>query len=109
MRPIRPYVVVQPQPQRATIRHHGQDTLPKISVFVKFHRFCSQGFACHSHACLNAERVPKSNLESGWRIYYAVSKEAGKVFLLIIHHKREYGQPRIGFLLQKMERALPDL
>jgi hypothetical protein len=45
----------------------------------------------------------------GWRIYYAVSKGASKVFLLFIHHKREYDQPRAGFLLQKLERAMPDL
>ena len=45
---------------------------------------------------------------AGWRIYYAVHKEAQKVFLLFIHHKKEYELPRQGFLLQKLERALPE-
>lgn len=45
---------------------------------------------------------------SGWRIYYAVNKGAKKVFLLFIHHKKDYELPRQGFLLQKIERALPD-
>jgi hypothetical protein len=43
----------------------------------------------------------------GWRIYYAVNKTAQKVFLLFIHHKKDYEMPRQGFLLQKIERALP--
>ena len=48
-------------------------------------------------------------VSSGWRIYYAVHKEAQKVFLLFIHHKKEYELPRQGFLLQKLERALPEM
>jgi hypothetical protein len=46
---------------------------------------------------------------AGWRIYYAVNKDAAKVFLLFVHHKKDYELPRHGFLLQKIERALPDL
>jgi hypothetical protein len=40
-----------------------------------------------------------------WRIYYAIHKPAGKVFLLFLHHKKEYENPAAKFLLQKMERA----
>ncbi len=40
-----------------------------------------------------------------WRIYYAVNKPAGKVFLLFLHHKKEYEKPGAKFLLQKLERA----
>ena len=46
---------------------------------------------------------------AAWRIYYAVSKDSRKVFLLFIHHKKEYELPRSAFLLQKLERALPDI
>jgi hypothetical protein len=41
----------------------------------------------------------------GWRIYYAVKKDAHRVFLLFLHHKREYENPRLNFLVQKLERA----
>ena len=41
----------------------------------------------------------------GWRVYYAVSKDARKVFLLFLHHKREYETARLEFLVQKLERA----
>ena len=44
----------------------------------------------------------------GWRIYYALDKDAMKLFLLFVHHKKDYELPRQGFLLQKLERALPD-
>ena len=40
-----------------------------------------------------------------WRIYYAINKSAGKVFLLFLHHKKEYENPGAKFLLQKLERA----
>jgi len=40
-----------------------------------------------------------------WRIYYALNKPARKVFLLFLHHKKEYENPGAKFLLQKMERA----
>lgn len=40
-----------------------------------------------------------------WRIYYALHKPAKKVFLLFLHHKKEYQNPGAKFLLQKMERA----
>ena len=40
-----------------------------------------------------------------WRIYYAISKSTGKVFLLFLHHKKEYENPGTKFLLQKLERA----
>jgi len=40
-----------------------------------------------------------------WRIYYALHKPAGKVFLLFLHHKKEYENPGSKFLLQKLERA----
>jgi hypothetical protein len=42
----------------------------------------------------------------GWRIYYALNKDSRKVFLLFLHHKREYENPRLDFLVQKIERAL---
>jgi len=41
----------------------------------------------------------------GWRIYYALSKSTMKVFLLFLHHKREYENPGGKFLLQKIERG----
>lgn len=40
-----------------------------------------------------------------WRVYYAINKTAAKVFLLFLHHKKEYENPGPKFLLQKMERA----
>jgi len=40
-----------------------------------------------------------------WRIYYAISKARGKVFLLFLHHKKECENPGTKFLLQKLERA----
>ena len=40
-----------------------------------------------------------------WRIYYALNKPGEKVFLLFLHHKKEYENPGAKFLLQKMERA----
>ena len=40
-----------------------------------------------------------------WRIYYAMNKRAGKVFLLFLHHKKECENPGAKFLLQKLERA----
>ncbi len=40
-----------------------------------------------------------------WRVYYAINKTAAKVFLLFLHHKKEYENPGSKFLLQKMERA----
>jgi len=40
-----------------------------------------------------------------WRVYYALNKSAAKVFLLFLHHKKEYKNPGVKFLLQKMERA----
>ena len=40
-----------------------------------------------------------------WRIYYAFHKDATKVFLLFLHHKKEYENPGKRFLLQKMEKA----
>jgi mRNA-degrading endonuclease RelE of RelBE toxin-antitoxin system len=41
----------------------------------------------------------------GWRIYYAINKDERKVFLLFLHHKKEYENPRIEFLVQKLEKA----
>jgi hypothetical protein len=43
-----------------------------------------------------------------WRIYYSIDKPNQKVFMLFIHHKREYELPRRGFLLQKLERAIDE-
>jgi hypothetical protein len=40
-----------------------------------------------------------------WRIYYALNKPARRVFLLFLHHKKEYENPGVKFLLQKLERA----
>ena len=40
-----------------------------------------------------------------WRVYYALHKPAKKIFLLFLHHKREYENPGAKFLFQKMERA----
>ncbi len=42
---------------------------------------------------------------SAWRVYYAVNKPKLKVFLLFLHHKKEYEKPGAKFLIQKMERA----
>ena len=33
-----------------------------------------------------------------WRIYYVVNKPAKKVFLLFLHHKKEYENPGVKFL-----------
>lgn len=41
----------------------------------------------------------------GWRVYYAINKSSGKVFLLFLHHKKEYENPGAKFLLQKLERV----
>jgi mRNA-degrading endonuclease RelE of RelBE toxin-antitoxin system len=41
----------------------------------------------------------------GWRIYYAIKKDAQKVFLLFLHHKKEYEKPRLDFLIQKLEKS----
>lgn len=41
----------------------------------------------------------------GWRIYYAVGEASRTVWLLFLHHKREYENPGVEFLLQKLERA----
>jgi hypothetical protein len=41
-----------------------------------------------------------------WRVYYALNKTATKVFLLFLHHKKEYANPGARFLAQKIERAL---
>lgn len=47
----------------------------------------------------------KIGASGAWRIYYAIHKPAGKVFLLFLHHKTEYENPGAKFLLQKLERA----
>lgn len=41
-----------------------------------------------------------------WRIYSAVHKPAAKLFLLFLHHKKEYENPRPKFLQQKIEQAM---
>ena len=41
-----------------------------------------------------------------WRVYYALNKGTKKVFLLFLHHKREYENPGAKFLVQKLERAI---
>jgi len=43
---------------------------------------------------------------AAWRVYYAIHKEKQRVFLLFLHHKKEYANPGKDFLIQKMERAL---
>jgi|ERR1051325_5152 hypothetical protein len=48
----------------------------------------------------------KIGASGAWRIYYALNKPAHKVFLLFLHHKKEYQNPGAKFLLQKIERAL---
>ncbi len=47
----------------------------------------------------------KIGASGAWRIYYAIHKPAGKVFLLFLHHKREYENPGAKFLFQKLDRA----
>jgi hypothetical protein len=47
----------------------------------------------------------KIGASGAWRIYYALHKAAKKVFLLFLHHKKEYENPGARFLFQKMERA----
>jgi hypothetical protein len=47
----------------------------------------------------------KIGASGAWRIYYALHKPAKKVFLLFLHHKKEYQNPGAKFLLQKLERA----
>lgn len=48
----------------------------------------------------------KIGASGAWRIYYALNKTTKKVFLLFLHHKKEYENPGAKFLLQKMERAI---
>jgi hypothetical protein len=48
----------------------------------------------------------KIGASGAWRIYYALDKPAKKVFLLFLHHKKEYENPGAKFLLQKLERAI---
>ncbi len=48
----------------------------------------------------------KIGASGAWRIYYAVNKTTKKVFLLFLHHKKEFENPGARFLLQKMERAM---
>lgn len=43
---------------------------------------------------------------AAWRVYYAIHKEKRRVFLLFLHHKKEYGNPGVAFLVQKIELAL---
>ena len=43
---------------------------------------------------------------AAWRVYYAIHKEKRAVFLLFLHHKKEYKNPGKDFLVQKMQRAL---
>ena len=43
---------------------------------------------------------------AAWRVYYAIHKEKRCVFLLFLHHKKEYENPGPAFLVQQMERAL---
>ncbi len=43
---------------------------------------------------------------AAWRVYYAIHKEKRAVFLLFLHHKKEYENPGKDFLMQKMQRAL---
>jgi mRNA-degrading endonuclease RelE of RelBE toxin-antitoxin system len=50
----------------------------------------------------------KIGQSGGWRVYYALNKDTRTVFLLFLHHKREYENPRIDFLVQKLEKALVD-
>jgi hypothetical protein len=47
----------------------------------------------------------KIGASGGWRLYYALDKPTKKVLLLFLHHKREYENPGVRFLLQKLERA----
>ena len=47
----------------------------------------------------------KIGASGAWRIYYALNKPAKKVFLLFLHHKKEYENLGAKFLLQKIERA----
>lgn len=47
----------------------------------------------------------KIGSSGAWRVYYAIHKSAGKIFLLFLHHKKEYENPGTKFLLQKLERA----
>lgn len=42
----------------------------------------------------------------GCRLYYALNKDTKKAFLLFLHHKRENENPRLDFLVQKIDRAL---
>jgi len=71
--------------------------VPELAKFVLpiFKTRCKD--SCHSVGA-----------SGGWRIYYAVNKSTEKVFLLFIHHKKECELPRLGFLIQKLERAIPN-
>lgn len=43
---------------------------------------------------------------AAWRVYYAIHKEKRRVFLLFLHHKKEYENPGTKFVEQQMERAM---
>ena len=43
---------------------------------------------------------------AAWRVYYAIHKKNRRVFLLFLHHKKEYENAGATFLVQKIERAM---
>lgn len=42
---------------------------------------------------------------AAWRVYYAIHSAKSTVFLLFLHHKKEYENPGKDYLLQKLQRA----
>jgi hypothetical protein len=64
-----------------------------------------QNLALPIHKTRCKDSCCKIGQSGGWRIYYGINKDSRQVFLLFLHHKREYENPRTDFLLQKLDRA----
>jgi len=50
----------------------------------------------------------KMSAKEGWRLYYAVSNETMKVFMLFVFHKHEMDNPATKFLQQKLQKAFEE-
>jgi hypothetical protein len=43
--------------------------------------------------------------QGGWRVYYAVSVQTVRVYMVFFHHKKEIENPGMVFLQQKIQKA----
>jgi hypothetical protein len=42
---------------------------------------------------------------AGWRVYYALSNQTSRVYMLFLHHKKELENPARDYLQQKIQKA----